>query len=153
MGSERCFFSECRNLETKEIEEHAAYARTKKDEEKTDRSVRQDRLGWQKNPDTALLAGLWLPKQQWLLYDCQTFSLEEDGGNYTVTLPVGRDSNCCRLLNKIWLNVGFLKEEVELPLSGCTEWMSFWLTICSLHPDCCFMPRSSRTRQMWLAMN
>lgn len=53
------------------------------------------------NPDTASVAGLWLPKQQWVFYDCQTVSFQEDGRNYIFTLPVGRDSNCCRCLNKI----------------------------------------------------
>lgn len=84
--------------ETGGMQELEAGVRTKKREGNNGRSVCQD---WQKNPDTASMARLWLPKQQWLFYDCQTVSSQEDGGNYTFILPVGRGSNCCRLLNKI----------------------------------------------------
>lgn len=57
---------------------------------------------WQKEkPRHCSVAGLWLPKQQWHFYNCQTVSFREDGRNYIFTLPVGRDSNCCRRLNKI----------------------------------------------------
>lgn len=58
-------------------------------------------LTGRKNPDTASVAGRWLPKQQWLFNNCQTVSSQEDGRNYIFTLPVGRDSNCCGCLNKI----------------------------------------------------
>lgn len=75
--------------ETGAIQEQETCVRTKKGEENNGRSVCQDGLDWQKNPDTASVAGLWLPKQQWLFYDCQTVSFQEDGGNYTFTLPVG----------------------------------------------------------------
>ena len=56
--------------ETGGMQEQETCGRTKKGEEQNGRSVCQDRLDWQKNPDTVSVAGLWLPKQQWLLYDC-----------------------------------------------------------------------------------
>lgn len=68
--------------------------RTKEGEAKNGRRVCRDQLDWQKTPDTASVAGLALPKQQWLFCNCQTVSFQEDAGNYTFTLPVGGGSNC-----------------------------------------------------------
>lgn len=99
--------------------------------------------------ENASAEGLLFPKQQRLFANCQNVSLQEDGGNYIFTAPMGRDSNCRQLVNKIWLNVG-VKRRKECSEFVC--WMDFCLPV-----HLFFFNRNVlkclQTEQMWLVMN
>lgn len=45
------------------------------------------------------------------------------------------------------IECGILKEE-EIFVLVCAEWIAVSLSICSFHPDCCFMPSPLQARQM-----